>query len=471
MVMSTRRLASSATTWTPLEDEAAKALAVKMKLAAKSASAKNLGINFASYHHLLRLVVEGDFLASVDGGDVHAEGDGVMVAGFNGGVGGFARADTLHPVAHVGRGHGIAAGVGFGGGGIGFLDEREAGQEIFLEAHGRGFASAQAAGGSDRPLVHVDHAAVGVVKFFDAAGGVGEARGVLYLEALGEIVERAVIEYGGHGVPVCAAVFPEIDAAVGDDAGRMRQSGEPVNGVDLVGEPLIGNARGVRPEQAELKVLARIEWLVGAVEQEALPVGVLFFQKRHNIGATPAAGLIDVPCHLDHDDVAELAGLDVLGGFHIGGRGAALGSDLDNFAGLFDGGEEVAGVFHGVRGGLFDVGVAAGVDRFDAVLRVLEIGRGDDDGIHVFAGVEFVVVADLIDGITAELLDKGSAFFTAAVPDVGDGHDLEVHILGMLLKGGKISLLHTVAATDDADTDAVVSAEDGGITARVPRDG
>jgi hypothetical protein len=30
------------------------------------------GEDFASYHYLLRLIVEGDFLAGLDGGDVHA---------------------------------------------------------------------------------------------------------------------------------------------------------------------------------------------------------------------------------------------------------------------------------------------------------------------------------------------------------------------------------------------------------------
>src|ERR1035437_7332572 len=75
----------------------------------------HLCVDFATNHHLLRLVVEGDFLTGADGGDVHAEGDGVMVAGFDGSAGCLARADTLNPFAHVSRGLRIAAGVGFGG--------------------------------------------------------------------------------------------------------------------------------------------------------------------------------------------------------------------------------------------------------------------------------------------------------------------------------------------------------------------
>jgi hypothetical protein len=160
-----------------------------------------------------------------------------------------------------------------------------------------------------------------------------------------------------------------------------------VDGVDLVDQPLVGNAGGVGPEEAELKVLAGIEGLVGAVEQIALPVGVLLLEEGHNVGTTPAPGLVDVPAHLDHDDVAELAGLDVFGGLLIAGRGAALGADLHDFAGLVDGGAEGAGIGHGVGGGLFHVGIAAGVDGFYAVLGVLEVSGGDEDGIDILAGV------------------------------------------------------------------------------------
>ena len=132
---------------------------------------------------------------------------------------------------------------------------------------------------------------------------------------------------------------------------------------------------------------------------------------------------------------------------------------------------KVAGVVHGVGGGLFDVGIAAGVDGFDAMLRVLEVGGGDEDGIDVFARVELVVVAHRVDGTAAELLDEGRAFFAAAVPDVGDGDELEVQLLGVLLEGGDQRALHAVAAADDADADAVVGADDGGVAARVPGDG
>ena len=68
----------------------------------QSENANNLRIDLASNHDLLGLVVEGDLLPGLNGGDVHAERDGVAVAGFDAGVRRLAGADALHPVAHVG---------------------------------------------------------------------------------------------------------------------------------------------------------------------------------------------------------------------------------------------------------------------------------------------------------------------------------------------------------------------------------
>src|SRR5271170_8162828 len=108
----------------------------------------------------------------------------------------------------------------------------------------------------------------------------------------------------------------------------MRQAGKPMHRVDLVHKPLIGNPRGVRPEEAELKILASVERLVGTVHQLALPVRVFFLQKWHDIRTPPPAGLIHVPAHLDHYDVAELSGLDIFGCLLISRCAATLRTNL-----------------------------------------------------------------------------------------------------------------------------------------------
>src|ERR1039458_4712281 len=131
MVMSTRRWASSGVTCTSLEDEAAKAQAANPNVAA---SAARLRIDLASRDDLLGLVVEGNFLAGLDGRDVHAQSDGVAVSGFNRGIGCFSRADALHPVTHVGRCLRIGSGVGRCRSGLGFFDERETGKEVGFHA-------------------------------------------------------------------------------------------------------------------------------------------------------------------------------------------------------------------------------------------------------------------------------------------------------------------------------------------------
>src|SRR3989475_498392 len=82
--------------------------------------------------------------------------------------------------------------------------------------------------------------------------------------------------------------------------------------VDLMDKPLVGDAGGIRPEEAKLEIFSGIERFEGLIDQEALPVGVRFAKQRDEFGAAPAPRLVDVPDHVDGNDVAELAGLDEL---------------------------------------------------------------------------------------------------------------------------------------------------------------
>src|SRR5207244_3264020 len=116
-----------------------------------------------------------------------------------------------------------------------------------------------------------------------------------------------VVEDGGHSVPIFSSVLPQIDAAVGYNAAGMRQASEPMHRVDLVDHPLVGNSRGVRPEQAELEMFASVEAFARTIDQEALPVGVRFAELRHQLGTAPAPWLVHVPRHFDGNNVAKLA--------------------------------------------------------------------------------------------------------------------------------------------------------------------
>src|SRR5260370_6163959 len=73
----------------------------------------------ASDDDVLLGVIERDALAGLNGRDGHAGSDGVTVASFDVGVGPFAVADASEPIADVGDGHVVCAGIGpVGNGGI-----------------------------------------------------------------------------------------------------------------------------------------------------------------------------------------------------------------------------------------------------------------------------------------------------------------------------------------------------------------
>src|SRR5690348_14976002 len=79
MVMSTRRCASSGTTCTPDFPAARSSCAGMSMAAARAATRGSLRIHLAPSHHLLRFVVEGDLLAGLNRGHIHAQRDGVAV--------------------------------------------------------------------------------------------------------------------------------------------------------------------------------------------------------------------------------------------------------------------------------------------------------------------------------------------------------------------------------------------------------
>src|ERR1035437_1661965 len=146
MVMSTRCSASLTVTPTPgavfAATEAASAVYIygvgNFTILQPSATpatrvmAKSLDMRIwlTSNHYLLGLIVEGDFLAGLDCGYIHAQRDRVAVACADAGVRRLARADAFHPVAHVGGGLGVAVstgGVGVGGDLFDLVHQREAG--------------------------------------------------------------------------------------------------------------------------------------------------------------------------------------------------------------------------------------------------------------------------------------------------------------------------------------------------------
>src|SRR5215510_8879917 len=141
--------------------------------------------------------------------------------------------------------------------------------------------------------------------------------------------------------------------------------------VDLVRHPLAGNARRVRPEQTKLEVLARIPLslsaLLATVEQETIPIRVLFANFLNQLRASPASGLIDVPGHLNHHDLAKLGGLNKLVRANVVTPTTSLTTDLHNLLRLFNRFEDCVRIFHRVGHRLLDVRITTGPYCFDSV--------------------------------------------------------------------------------------------------------
>ena len=323
----------------------------------------------------------------------------------------------------------------------------------------------------DDALDEVDRAAGTIVLLHVAARRVRLAALEHGLEALAGLVVLAVLENRGERIVALASIGPGVRAAGGDRLARIVEPGEPRNGVDLVAHPLTRDAGRERPEEAELEVLARIELVFVriTVEKPHVPVDVLLLERGDELfAAAPAARLVHVPAEIDERDVAELAAVDVLLGGVVGGARAALRADLDHRARGEAGValrvhrvlEHVGGV-HVLGHRLLAVGVLARVDGVRRVLRMLEVGRGDDHGIDVLAMlVEIHVARVRLDRVAELLLElRLRVLVETLLPEVCHGDHVKVEVFLRRHECGEQRAAEAVRVAHARHADAVVRAE------------
>ena len=134
--------------------------------------------------------------------------------------------------------------------------------------------------------------------------------------------------------------------------------------------------------------------------------------------------------------------------------GALLQSDLQNPAGGARGVQHDGRLAAQPAHGLFRVDVLAGVHRIHRVILMPVVGRADQDGVDF---LQFQQLAVIAEGLGAGR--TGQRLFEALGVDVAQGAYLHV---GVFLE----EALHIGAAsagTDDAQTDAVIGAQNSGI--------
>ena len=164
-----------------------------------------------------------------------------------------------------------------------------------------------------------------------------------------------------------------------------------------------------------------------------------------------------VPDGTDENDVAELAGVEELPfGAGVMGSAALLHAALEGEAGGCGGGSLEAGAIPpAVDGRLFEVDVLAGGEGVTCKLNVEVVGGGDEDGIYVVAGEE-VLVTDEDGGLGEGVGEAGLEEGGLAGVDVAEGCDADARIGEEACADAGSA----AAEADDAEADAVVSAED-----------
>src|SRR5947209_7050701 len=104
---------------------------------------------------------------------------------------------------------------------------------------------------------------------------------------------------------------------------------EPVNLIDRMAHPLIGNAAGKFFVQAELEIDSGIEGTRGLGQKPLIPVCILFPDLLH-LGTAAPAGAVIVPDDLHLADITESATSCYVMGSDLVRFAPVLGSNLNN---------------------------------------------------------------------------------------------------------------------------------------------
>ena len=232
--------------------------------------------------------------------------------------------------------------------------------------------------------------------------------------------------------------------------------------VQLVGEEVAQQAGAIGVVLAPAEVVVGVEAVAGLdlLAEPHLPVDVVGLGPRGN-GVVPLA--VRVVAHvaaLAHDDGADLAGTDPFGGLVPLAIGAALRTDLQQFAGALAGVVDLE-CFAEVAGhGLLDIDMLAGVHGFAADLGVPVVDRGAEDDVDVLAledTAEVFVAVGLDVGL---LLDFGDVVVDTVLGDVADGSQGNVVLLIVFEVEANVGSAALTADADKSKDDLVVGADD-----------
>src|SRR6185436_5888288 len=136
-----------------------------------------------------------------------------------------------------------------------------------------------------------------------------------------------------------------------------------------------------------------------------------------------------------------------------------LTADLYDTLCLFNCFQNRTRIVHRVGHRLLDVRVTTRTNSFDSVKRMLKVGRCNEHGIDIVAGVEFFVVTCFRNLMSDEFTDSRSTFFSPPVPNIRNRHKVEVEFFRVHQERRNQRLTATVGVAHDADTYSIVCAE------------
>ena len=232
--------------------------------------------------------------------------------------------------------------------------------------------------------------------------------------------------------------------------------------MQLVGEQVTQQAGAVRVILAPAEIVVGVEAVAGLdlLAEPHLPVDVFGLGPRGD-GVVPlAVRIIAHVAALAHDDGADLACADPLGGLVPFAVGAALRSHLEQFTGALAGVVDFEGFAEVASHRFLDINMLAGIHGLTADLGVPVVDSGAEDDVDVLALEDTAEVFVAVGFDVGLLLDLGDVVVDTVlgnVADRGQSHVVFLIVFEVLADMSSAALTTDAHKTED---DLVIGTDD-----------
>jgi hypothetical protein len=239
--------------------------------------------------------------------------------------------------------------------------------------------------------------------------------------------EIRILKDDHNDIFVFPSILPKENSAVSNYAFGELFACEPMDDINEMAHPLVNQATGVILIKSPLNEPVEVKGTPRFAHEEAVPINLrrVFRRFLDIVGATPTRSKV-VKVAFNAGDSAEDAALNQ---FRSGSEttvASPLRSDLDNPIGLPPNSQTLVCFIQIVCHRFLAISIFARFHCINQVTRVLEVGCGNYDGVHLLSCQQIFVGDELEWLTTIPLFDEIRCSFQIPPPNIANGDNFRV---------------------------------------------